>query len=68
MTGSLRHHWEFTPPEIWEQLAAHDQAPASLFTDLFAAVDEHLALPTSAAQFDESGTTPQRDAQTLLGS
>lgn len=34
------------PDEIWERLAAHDQAPLSLFTDLFTAVDDHLALPT----------------------
>lgn len=53
MTGSLRSQWEFTPDEIWERLAAHDQAPLSLFTDLFTAVDDHLALPTPVAQFDE---------------
>jgi len=53
MTGNLRSQWEFTPDEIWERLVAHDQAPLSLFTDLFTAVDDHLALPTPVAQFDE---------------
>lgn len=53
MTGSLRSQWEFTPDEIWERLAAHEQAPLSLFADLFITVDDYLALRTPVARFGE---------------
>ena len=53
MTGSLRSQWEFTPDEIWERLAAHEQAPLSLFADLFTIVDGYLALRTPEALLDE---------------
>lgn len=60
MTGNFRSQWEFTPDEIWEPLAAHEQAPLSLFTDLFTTVDDYLALPTPVAIFDEmSNDTPK---------
>jgi hypothetical protein len=64
MIGSLRSQWELTPEEIWERLAAHDQAPPSLFSDLFRAVDDHLALPTPVAQFEQiiNDSAKARDA------
>jgi len=46
MTGSLRQAWIYTPSEVWEQLAAHASAPPDLFSDLFMAVDDSLAVAT----------------------
>jgi hypothetical protein len=53
MTGSLRNHWEYTPEEIWEPLAAHESAPPDLFNDLYDSAEEFLALPTADALFEE---------------
>ncbi|MDI6789809.1 MAG: hypothetical protein QME44_03865 [Thermodesulfobacteriota bacterium] len=53
MSGSLRNHWEYTPEEIWEPLAAHDNAPPDLFNDLYEAAEKFLALPTQDALFEE---------------
>jgi hypothetical protein len=53
MSGSLRNHWEFTPADIWEPFAAHESAPPDLFNDLYDAVDEFLALPTSNTLLEE---------------
>ena len=49
MTGSLRNHWEYTPVEIWEPLAARENSPPDLLNDLYGAANELLALPTSDA-------------------
>lgn len=53
MIGSLRIHWEYTAEEIWEPLAAHDNAPPDLFNDLYEAAEEFLALPTQDSLFEE---------------
>lgn len=53
MIGSLRNHWQYTPDEIWEPLAAHEKAPPDLFNDLYDAVEDFLALPTADALFEE---------------
>jgi len=53
MTGSLRNHWEYTPADIWEPLVAHESAPPDLFNDLYDAVDDFLALPTSDILLEE---------------
>ena len=53
MIGSLRNHWEYTPVEIWEPLAANENSPPDLFNDLYDAADEFLALPTSEALLEE---------------
>ncbi len=53
MIGSLRNHWEYTPEEIWEPLAALENSPPDLFNDLYGAADEFLALPTSDALSEE---------------
>jgi hypothetical protein len=68
MTGNFRSQWECTPDEIWEPLAAHEQAPLSLFTDLFTSVDGYLALPTPVAVFDEitNDTAKAHDAFCVL--
>jgi hypothetical protein len=53
MSGSLRSHWEYTPGDIWEPLAAHESAPPDLFNDLYDAVGDFLAFPTSDTLFEE---------------
>jgi hypothetical protein len=53
MIGSLRNHWEYTTEDIWEPLAAHEKVPTDLFNDLYDAVDDFLALPTSKALLEE---------------
>ncbi|MFA4917722.1 MAG: hypothetical protein WC581_00565 [Thermodesulfovibrionales bacterium] len=53
MTGSLRNHWEYTPEEIWEPLAAHNSAPPDLFNNLYEAAEDFLALPTPEPLFEE---------------
>ncbi len=53
MTGSLRNHWEYTPVEIWEPLAAQESVPPDLFNDLYDAADGFLALSTSATLLQE---------------
>jgi hypothetical protein len=53
MIGSFRNHWEYTPADIWEPLAAHGSAPPDLFNDFYDAVDQFLALPTSEFLLEE---------------
>ena len=53
MTGSLRNHWEYTPVEIWEPLAARENSPPDLFNDLYGAANELLPLPTSDALLED---------------
>ncbi|RJQ51388.1 MAG: hypothetical protein C4526_10425 [Nitrospiraceae bacterium] len=53
MSGSLRNHWGYTPEEIWEPLAARDNAPPDLFNDLYEAAEGFLALPTAEPLFEE---------------
>jgi hypothetical protein len=53
MIGSLRNHWEYTPEEIWEPLAARENSPPDLFNDLYGAANELLALPTSDALLED---------------
>jgi hypothetical protein len=53
MIGSLRNHWEYSPEDIWEPLAAHEKSPPDLFNDLYDAADDFLALPTSDALVEE---------------
>jgi hypothetical protein len=53
MTGSLRNHWEYTPVEIWEPLAARKNSPPDLFNDLYGVANELLALPTSDALLED---------------
>ena len=64
MTGSFRNHWEYTVEEVWEPLSAHEKSPADLFSDLYDAVDEYLALPTTDALFAEirNDTVKAREA------
>ncbi len=53
MSGSLRNHWGYSVEEIWEPLAAHDNAPPDLFNDLYEAAEDFLALPTPEPLFEE---------------
>jgi hypothetical protein len=53
MIGSFRNHWEYTPSDIWEPLAAHESVAPDLFNDLYDAVDEFLSLPTSDTLLEE---------------
>jgi len=53
MIGSLRNHWEYTSEEIWEPLAAHDNAPPDLFNDLYETAEDFLALPTAEPLLEE---------------
>ncbi len=53
MSGSLRNHWEYTPAEIWEPLAAYQKAPSDLFNDLYETADGFLALPTAEGLLGE---------------
>ena len=54
MTGSLRQAWIYTPTDLWEQLASFAAkdvvAPPDLFSDLFIAVDDYLAVATVEPQ------------------
>jgi hypothetical protein len=58
MIGSFRNHWEYTPADIWEPLASQENAPPDLFNDLYDAVDDFLAFPTSDALFEEIRNDP----------
>lgn len=53
MTGSLRQAWEYFAAALWEPLADHASAPTDLFSDLFEAVDDHLAIATPEPAFEE---------------
>jgi hypothetical protein len=58
MSGSLRQAWTYTPTDVWEPLAAHTSAPPDLFTDLFMAVDDHLAVATAETQLAQIRNDP----------
>jgi len=67
MTGSLRQVWEYTASELWEPLAAHASAPLDLFSDLFEAVDDYLAIATPEQTFEELRNDPVKARTSFLG-
>jgi len=67
MTGSLRQSWIYMPADLWEPLAAHASTPPDLFSDLFEAVDDFLAVATPEPQFEEVRNNPTKARITFLG-
>ena len=53
MIGSLRGHWLYTGPDIWNKLASVRKAPADFFTELY------------RTAYDFLQTRPEQVAQTL---
>jgi hypothetical protein len=66
MSGSFRSHWEYMSADAWDPLAAHEKAPPDLFGDLFDAVDDYLALPTSEAVLEEILNDADKARQAFL--
>lgn len=66
MTGSLRHAWEYTVADLWEPLAAHSNAPPDLFSDLYKAVDDYLAVATPEPQFAAIRNDPAMARESFL--
>lgn len=66
MTGSLRQAWIYTPADIWEQLASHKSAPPDLFSNLFMAVDDYLAVATPEAQLEQIRNDPNQVRASFL--
>ncbi len=60
MIGSLRNHWEYAAPEIWEPLSDHEKAPESFFNDLYDVADEFLSLGTPDDLHEEIRNDPQK--------
>src|SRR6266540_7537805 len=67
MNGSLRQAWEYTVVELWEPLAAHTSTPPDLFSDLFEAVDDYLAIATPEQTFEEIRNDPAKARASFLG-
>jgi hypothetical protein len=70
MTGSLRQAWIYTPADLWEPLAAYStkdvSAPPDLFSDLFMAVDDSLAVATPEAQLEQIRNDPNQARASFL--
>jgi hypothetical protein len=70
MTGSLRQAWIYTPTDVWDQLAAFSTqsaaAPPDLFSDLFMAVDDYLAVATSESQLEQLRNDPAQARASFL--
>lgn len=52
MNGNLRHAWIYTAADLWEPLAVYSAGPPDLFSDLYEAVDDYLAVATPKPQFE----------------
>jgi len=70
MTGSLRQAWIYTPTDLWEQLASFAAkdvvAPPDLFSDLFIAVDDYLAVATVEPQLEQIRNDPTQARTSFL--
>lgn len=66
MTGNFRQAWIYTPADLWEPLATHASAPPDLFSDLFMAVDEALAVATPDAQLQQIRNDPAQARASFL--
>ena len=58
MNGNLRHVWIYTATDLWEPLTAFSNAPPDLFSDLYEAVDDYLAVSTLEPQFEAIRNDP----------
>jgi hypothetical protein len=70
MTGNLRQTWVYASTDLWELLAAFStkdtSAPPDLFSDLFVAADDYLAVATLEPQLEQIRNDPTKARDSFL--
>jgi len=59
MIGSLRDHWRYTGPDIWNKLASVRKAPVHFFTELYRTVYDFLQEPPEYKELEKAVNDPE---------
>jgi hypothetical protein len=58
MIGTLTSCWQYLGDELWNPLADHENAPFSLFSDLYAAAGERISPSPAMGELEEALSDP----------
>ncbi len=59
MIGSLRDHWLYTGPDIWNKLASVRKAPADFYTELYRTAYDFLQKPPEYKELEKAVNDPE---------